>query len=629
MFAIIISEKGGPERREAYDKSEINVGRVQGNDLMLPKGNVSKHHARLLFRDGRFIVTDLKSTNGTYVNGKKIAQATVVREGDKIFIGDFVIRLEGAQDVAGAPPPASDGPHDESTLAREREPNPPPLAPPDGLAGPASAGSLDAEAGRQRSGRDAEGLHASPGREAGPGAQRGPGRATGRGGRRQRDPQAAPDGPGCRRAAAPAPAHDASEPSGPAGAPNAAWSGRRRWAAAAPLGGPSARGAPRSRAFAYATASARRASQLDASCSARARRPSACASGSALDAPAARERAARGACRRPGDDRSRSPARAPRGFHSASEPRKERRSASARQLGQDRGAREPRGPRRASDRPRAVEALGQRARRPRQACRGRGARAGQGAHVRRRARRGRRRGPLPRSRLGARRSRADRRHARRRGHRRDPRAAVRPCRRHPRLLKLGSRERLLVRRGRRPRASPALRARLPAARRKRDGRRAKAPERRDGARCPPARVEERRDLGAQEAHPRGLVRPPRPPKHALEAHVRVPRGRRGGEAQRARRRPFVGRFAVVRRGVRARLGAVRARRDRRGQRRDRVRSSAGRVVPPWARRGSRRRRVRVPIASCSRASEGPRSAPCSTRSGTGAKGSSRASRRAA
>ena len=63
---------------------------------MLPKGNVSKHHARLLFRDGRFIVTDLKSTNGTYVNGRKISQATIVREGDKIYIGDFVLRLETA-----------------------------------------------------------------------------------------------------------------------------------------------------------------------------------------------------------------------------------------------------------------------------------------------------------------------------------------------------------------------------------------------------------------------------------------------------------------------------------------------------------------------------------------------------
>jgi pilus assembly protein CpaF len=94
MFTIVISEKGGAERRETFEKNEINVGRVQGNDLMLPKGNVSKHHARLLFRDARFIVTDLKSTNGTYVNGRKISQATIVREGDKIYIGDFVLRLE-------------------------------------------------------------------------------------------------------------------------------------------------------------------------------------------------------------------------------------------------------------------------------------------------------------------------------------------------------------------------------------------------------------------------------------------------------------------------------------------------------------------------------------------------------
>lgn len=100
MFTIVISEKGGAERRETFEKSEISVGRVQGNDLMLPKGNVSKHHARLLSRDGRFIVTDLKSTNGTYVNGRKTSQATIVREGDKIYIGDFVLRVETGQGAA-------------------------------------------------------------------------------------------------------------------------------------------------------------------------------------------------------------------------------------------------------------------------------------------------------------------------------------------------------------------------------------------------------------------------------------------------------------------------------------------------------------------------------------------------
>src|SRR6516165_10637616 len=113
MFTIVISEKGGAERKETFDKNEINVGRVQGNDLMLPKGNVSKHHARLLFRDGRFIVTDLKSTNGTYVNGRKISQATIVREGDKIYIGDFVLRLETAAQAA-AGPDATYGPNDDS-----------------------------------------------------------------------------------------------------------------------------------------------------------------------------------------------------------------------------------------------------------------------------------------------------------------------------------------------------------------------------------------------------------------------------------------------------------------------------------------------------------------------------------
>jgi len=93
-FTVVVSEKGGAERRQTFETTELNVGRVQGNELMLPKGNVSKRHARLLFRDGRFIVTDLNSTNGTYVNRRRIAQATIVREGDRIYIGDFVLRIE-------------------------------------------------------------------------------------------------------------------------------------------------------------------------------------------------------------------------------------------------------------------------------------------------------------------------------------------------------------------------------------------------------------------------------------------------------------------------------------------------------------------------------------------------------
>src|SRR5947209_4674352 len=117
MFSIVISEKGGAERREHFDRTEINVGRVQGNDLMLPKGNVSKRHARLLYRDGRFIVTDLKSTNGTYVNGRKIAQATIVREGDKIYIGDFVLRIEAGGSQPPQQPSAAPSSDDSGAMA--------------------------------------------------------------------------------------------------------------------------------------------------------------------------------------------------------------------------------------------------------------------------------------------------------------------------------------------------------------------------------------------------------------------------------------------------------------------------------------------------------------------------------
>src|ERR1700755_2190489 len=101
MFSIVISEKGGAERRETSDRSEINVGRVQGNDLMLPKGNVSKRHARLVFRDARVIVTDLNSKNGNYVNRRRRSRPTILRQADRIYIGDFVIRIEPTEDSSG------------------------------------------------------------------------------------------------------------------------------------------------------------------------------------------------------------------------------------------------------------------------------------------------------------------------------------------------------------------------------------------------------------------------------------------------------------------------------------------------------------------------------------------------
>lgn len=94
MLQLTINEKGGPSRTESFEKDEVTIGRVQGNDIILPKGNISKRHSRIVLKDGKLIIVDLKSTNGTYVNGKKIVAPQVIKGSDKVYIGDFTLQVD-------------------------------------------------------------------------------------------------------------------------------------------------------------------------------------------------------------------------------------------------------------------------------------------------------------------------------------------------------------------------------------------------------------------------------------------------------------------------------------------------------------------------------------------------------
>src|ERR671938_1972818 len=103
MVTLVLTEKGGESKQLSFDKDEVTLGRVQGNDIVLPKGNVSKRHCRILSHSGRYSVEDLKSTNGTYINGRKITETTPVSGADKIYVGDYIVKVEGAA-VEVAPP---------------------------------------------------------------------------------------------------------------------------------------------------------------------------------------------------------------------------------------------------------------------------------------------------------------------------------------------------------------------------------------------------------------------------------------------------------------------------------------------------------------------------------------------
>lgn len=113
MYAVVITDEGGVQRRLDFTKPELTVGRVQGNDIVLSKRNVSKQHARLKLEDENAVVIDLNSTNGTWVNGRKISAAQPLKQGDKIYIADFIITLESADErseTAGSMPRVSEPP---------------------------------------------------------------------------------------------------------------------------------------------------------------------------------------------------------------------------------------------------------------------------------------------------------------------------------------------------------------------------------------------------------------------------------------------------------------------------------------------------------------------------------------
>ncbi|MGO9752914.1 MAG: FHA domain-containing protein [Solirubrobacteraceae bacterium] len=68
-------------------QNEMLIGRHRGCDVVLSDLSVSRRHARLVFRDGRWILQDLDSTNGTQVNGCRVGRYEL-RPGDHIAFGD-------------------------------------------------------------------------------------------------------------------------------------------------------------------------------------------------------------------------------------------------------------------------------------------------------------------------------------------------------------------------------------------------------------------------------------------------------------------------------------------------------------------------------------------------------------
>lgn len=72
---------------------ELTVGRAAGCQITLDDTYVSQIHARLFVRDDQLYVEDLGSTNGTYLNRRKVSAPMVVSRGDNLQIGSTVMEV--------------------------------------------------------------------------------------------------------------------------------------------------------------------------------------------------------------------------------------------------------------------------------------------------------------------------------------------------------------------------------------------------------------------------------------------------------------------------------------------------------------------------------------------------------
>jgi len=90
------------------DAENVVVGRKPARGLPIDHATVSREHARLFLRDGRLHVADLNSSNGTFVNGRKVSRSAL-DPGDLLKLGSVEYRVE-SESGAAAPSPAPTAP---------------------------------------------------------------------------------------------------------------------------------------------------------------------------------------------------------------------------------------------------------------------------------------------------------------------------------------------------------------------------------------------------------------------------------------------------------------------------------------------------------------------------------------
>lgn len=109
MYELIIQSAMSKKYVHQVSAGLITLGRLKENDIVLEHGSASRRHAKISFDQTteRLILRDLKSTNGTYVNGKAINGEKELEHNDQIRIGVYIISVVNRKSTRPLPSPKS------------------------------------------------------------------------------------------------------------------------------------------------------------------------------------------------------------------------------------------------------------------------------------------------------------------------------------------------------------------------------------------------------------------------------------------------------------------------------------------------------------------------------------------
>ncbi len=126
IFRFIV--RRGPQPNQVFDlnKDVVTLGRDITNDIVINDREVSRHHLRVVRSAEGCTLEDLGSTNGTFVNGKRVSGMVALKNGDMIGLGETVTL---GYEVVRPSVPASDAPYQPPTPAAPSYQPPAPAAP--------------------------------------------------------------------------------------------------------------------------------------------------------------------------------------------------------------------------------------------------------------------------------------------------------------------------------------------------------------------------------------------------------------------------------------------------------------------------------------------------------------------